>query len=227
LPKSVRNDFYYYLVAVDTSFNRSPRSAYATATLPDVTPPERPFIESVDYSQEGIIVQWTQNVESDLSGYHVYRSDSAGGNSKRININLLAPYTYRYTDRSAVPNQLYYYNIEALDNVNNVSPRSADAFAKWHIDKELKDQIHLKIRSKRRRQVNRLEWSSISPSELKGYIIFRGQNERVVKPLTGIIKDTNTYSDKVEKDVGYFYQVRAYTTSGQVIYSPKVEQTIN
>ncbi|MFH2095088.1 MAG: hypothetical protein ABIJ16_05255, partial [Bacteroidota bacterium] len=40
LPKEAKNKFFYKIVAVDTSYNRSQMSRFAQATMPDVMPPK-------------------------------------------------------------------------------------------------------------------------------------------------------------------------------------------
>lgn len=227
LPKVVKNDFYYYIVAVDTSFNRSPDSKFATAVLPDVTPPEEPFIERIEYSDDGIIIHWTQNVEPDLAGYNVYRSDSINGSREKVNIEPLAAFSFRYVDRSALPNKQYYYSLRAIDDVGNVSAIAKDEAAFWYQNVVIEEPLLLKIKTKKRSRTNRLQWNLIDDPTIKGYIVFRGPSKRVVKPVTKVMAEKFSYTDKVEKDKDYFYQVRAYTTSGQVIYSEIIETKIN
>ena len=227
LPEVVKNDFYYYIVALDTSFNRSPDSEFATAVLPDVTPPEEPFIERIEYSKEGISIIWTQNVEVDLTGYNVFRKDSLGGEEIQVNVDLLPGFSFRYIDRSARPNQDYHYSVRAYDTSGNASATTNYSKAYWHQDVQIAEELSLKIKTRKRRKVNQLEWNTIERSGIKGYIVFRGPSERVVKPLSGILRSQFSFTDKVDKGAEYFYQVRAYTTSGQVIASDIIESSIN
>lgn len=228
LPKSVKNEFLYFVVAVDTSFNRSGPSHHAIGALPDVTPPESPFISRVDYNEEGIVVQWSPNVEEDLAGYHIYRMDSSSGAGySRMNIDTLGAQVYRYVDRSADANKDYYYLLEAMDRAGNVSERSAPVFAKSYEEEAVEEELSLKIRTKRRRKTNRLEWNAISSVEVKGYVLYRGASTRTLKPLSGIIKAGTAYTDKVDSESGYYYQLRAYTLTGQVIYSPTITYNMN
>ncbi|WP_421875091.1 fibronectin type III domain-containing protein [Marinoscillum sp.] len=227
LPKVVKNDFFYYVVAVDTSFNRSPDSDFATAVLPDVTPPEQPFIESVDYTEEGIQLTWTGNVETDLAGYHILRSDSTGGRGQQVNVDALPIFSTRYLDRSASPNQEYFYSVVAFDKAGNISSNLNPTQAYWYQNFEVTEELELKIKSKRRNKTNKLEWDPLESNMVKGYIVFRGPSERVVKPLTGVLREKFTFTDKVERDQDYFYQVRAYTQTGQVIASDIIETRIN
>ncbi|WP_258100480.1 fibronectin type III domain-containing protein [Marinoscillum pacificum] len=227
LPKVVKNDFYYYIVAIDTSFNRSPDSEFATAVLPDVTPPEQPFIESIDYTEEGIVINWTRNVELDLSGYNVLRADSAKGEFRQINLEPLPTFSTRYTDRSANPNQEYFYVMQAVDQTGNKSVKEQSSSAFWYQLKEVEESLTLKIKTKKRAKTNRLEWNLIDDNSIKGYMVFRGPSKRVVKPLTNVLDEKFSYNDRVEKGKEYFYQVRAYTTSGQVIYSEILETRMN
>lgn len=220
LPENVKNEFFYYLVAIDTSFNRSPPSDFATAVLPDVTPPEQPFIERVTYTDEAIAVHWTSNVESDLAGYHVYRSDSSQQDFARVNQRLLPPYSFRYIDRSAEPNVDYYYRLSALDSTGNESIPSEHAYARLQVQERVSATLELSLKSRKRKKVNRLQWNE-PDVPVKGYIVYRGPSERTIKPITGIIRNQTEYTDQVKKGDAYFYQVRAYTLSGEVIYSQK------
>lgn len=228
LPENVKNEFYYYLVAVDTSYNRSKPSGYATSSLPDVTPPEKPFIKLVDYTNEGIVVEWSPNVEDDLAGYHIYRADSnANASYTRLDVNVLQPVTFRYIDRSAVANKDYLYRLRSIDEAGNLSAYSDPAFARYYQEEVVEEALSLKLKHKKRKRTNRLEWNAITSTEIKGYMLFRGRSKRTMKPYTELLKDKTIYTDKVDKDTEHFYQVRAYTQAGQVIYSPIIEYESN
>ncbi|WP_147302883.1 fibronectin type III domain-containing protein [Marinoscillum furvescens] len=220
LPENVKNEFYYYVVAVDTSFNRSPPSDFATAVLPDVTPPEQPFIEQITYTAEGVVVHWTSNVEPDLAGYHIYRSDSSQQNFIQVNQRLLPSYSFRYIDRSAEANEDYFYRLSAVDSTGNESNYSVPAFARNQVLEPVEASLELSLKTKKRKKINKLQWNELKVP-VKGYIVYRGTTERSIKPISGIIKNQTEYTDHVKKGDAYFYQVRAYTPSGEVIYSQK------
>jgi fibronectin type 3 domain-containing protein len=222
LPKNVKNEFFYFLVAIDTSFNRSQPSAIATAVLPDVVAPERPVISQVGYSDEGIIVNWTRNVEEDFAGYHLYRFDSLHPEGTQVNQALIAKSSFRFIDRTADGNTEYQYRLEAIDSLGNISPLSEAAYAFRREESLLEGQLIVKLKSQKRKKINRLEWSEIDPKLIRGYVVFRGETERSIKPITGLVAATNFIDKDLKKDA-YVYQVRAYSIPGKVIISRTVE----
>ncbi|WOK06403.1 hypothetical protein RT717_25335 [Imperialibacter roseus] len=222
LPKNVKNEFFYFLVAIDTSFNRSQPSAIATAVLPDVVAPERPVINQVGYSDEGIIVNWTRNVEEDLAGYHLYRFDSLHPEGTQVNQALIAKSSFRFIDRTADGNTEYQYRLAAIDSLANISPLSEAAYAFRREELLLEAQLTVKLKSQKRKKTNWLEWSEIDPKLIRGYVVFRGESERSIKPITGLLASTS-FVDKDLKKEAYVYQVRAYSIPGKVIISRTVE----
>ncbi len=223
LPKNVKNKFFYFLVAIDTSYNRSKPSSIATAVLPDVVAPEQPTISQIGYSEEGIIVNWTRNVEGDLVGYHLYRIDTLNPLGSQVNVALIARGSFRFIDRTAEPNLPYHYRLQAVDSTGNISNYSEPAYAFMYEEKAIATELTLKLKRQKRKKTNRLEWTEIDPGYIKGYIVFRGQSEKSVRPITGMLNGATSFPDRGLQKETYVYQVRAYAHSGQVIYSRMVE----
>lgn len=223
LPKNVKNEIFYYVMAVDTSYNISERSAYVSGRMPDILAPEKPFVKSVTYEGGNIVLEWIPNVDSDLAGYHIYRSDTTHVFA-RINVNLLSGSIYRYTDRDNEANKDYFYYLEALDSVGNVSLGSKEMYAR-RVEKNTipATEIALKLKHNKRRKSNRLTWQSVELADMKGYVVYRGESQNKLKPLTGLIKSTAHVDKRLNREKGaeYYYQIRAYD-SGNIVYSQKV-----
>lgn len=69
-----------------------------------------------------VIVEWDTASELDIAGYNVYRSTSHSGPFEKVNSQLipasqdpLAGGSYRYTDELVAADQLYYYELEAIE----------------------------------------------------------------------------------------------------------------
>jgi hypothetical protein len=74
-----------------------------------------------------IALDWTNNAESDLRGYHVYRATTSGGAYTKITTETVATSDYLDTQRPAgVP---FFYKVTAVDFSGNESPQSAFATA--------------------------------------------------------------------------------------------------
>ncbi|WP_100657565.1 endonuclease [Alteromonas flava] len=85
----------------------------------DTTPPSAPTGLTASSEQTAVSLSWDINNESDLAGYHVYRSTSSGAGYSRITGSLLSAATYN--DSSAAANTTYFYVVAAVDNSNNQS----------------------------------------------------------------------------------------------------------
>lgn len=88
----------------------------------DTTPPATPNNLLASGGSNEITLSWSPNSDSDLAGYHIYRSESASGNYIRINSALHT--TTNYTDSSLASNTTYFYKITAVDTSNNESSTS-------------------------------------------------------------------------------------------------------
>ena len=67
-------------------------------------------------------LSWSINVEPDLAGYRVYRSEQQGTLGEALNAELVATPAYR--DGSAVSGKKYWYSVKALDRAGNESKAS-------------------------------------------------------------------------------------------------------
>lgn len=68
-------------------------------------------------------LSWAINSETDIAGYHVYRSEQEGTPGTRLNTEVLLTPAFR--DMNAVPGRLYFYSVTAVDRTGNESAASA------------------------------------------------------------------------------------------------------
>jgi hypothetical protein len=95
----------------DTYAPAVPQGLVAAVVTPDPNgPPE------VDLS-------WSINIETDLAGYHVYRSEQESTPGQLVTPDLLLSPAYR--DTSVQPGQRYWYSVTAVDRSGNESAPSA------------------------------------------------------------------------------------------------------
>jgi hypothetical protein len=207
-----KNTFFYFVVAVDTSYNRSISSDFVSGKMPDILAPEKPFIKDISYGDGNVVVEWIRNVDSDLIGYHLYRSDTSMSFS-RVNINMLGRETFRYADRSAEANTDYYYCLVASDSAGNTSIPSKQVYARRIVenDADAAGKISLRIKSNKKKKKSALAWEHKEISaNISGYVVFRGENEEDLKPITGLIQSKNYTDTTSDNNAAYYYQVRAY-----------------
>ena len=68
-------------------------------------------------------LSWTINLETDMAGYHVYRSEREDTRGELLTPNLLPTPSYR--DTSVSKGQRYWYTVTAVDRAGNESTPSA------------------------------------------------------------------------------------------------------
>lgn len=75
---------------------------------------------------ESVKLEWSANTETDLEGYNIYRSETAGGPYFTIARNVK---TNSFVDNSTTINGQYFYVIKAVDKSLNRSPYSVEVSA--------------------------------------------------------------------------------------------------
>ncbi len=124
---------YVYIVRsviqVDGNELESSDSQPVTVTPRDTFPPATPqgLVAAVlPGSAPGTFVvdlSWSINLETDLAGYHVYRSEQEGTRGQLVTPDLLP--MPAVCDTSVQPGRRYWYTVTAVDRAGNESPPSA------------------------------------------------------------------------------------------------------
>jgi Fibronectin type III domain len=91
----------------------------------DIFPPAAPTGLRVVSAPRSIELTWNRNTEPDLAGYRIYRA-LAGGAFEKIADTSQVP---AYSDSKIAAGKSYRYEIAAVDQAGNESPRSAPAEA--------------------------------------------------------------------------------------------------
>src|SRR5204862_4772412 len=111
---------FYQVTAVDLSGNESAAATISATRQIDTTPPAPPVNLVASPSTSGIRLDWANNMEVDLAGYNVYRSDSFSGDYVKLNTSGLLD-TSDYFDTAAPEKVASYYKITAVDSSGNES----------------------------------------------------------------------------------------------------------
>ena len=126
-----------YLYTVRTVINvennslESGDSIAAIVTPRDIFPPAAPqdlvaaVLPGASPGSLEVDLSWSINLETDLAGYRVYRSEEQGTRGKLLTSDLLPTPAYR--DTSVEPGHRYWYSVTAVDRAGNESSPSAPA----------------------------------------------------------------------------------------------------
>jgi hypothetical protein len=116
---------------VDGNALESADSVAAIVTPKDIFPPAPPQAVVAVLVSVGTPpalqadLSWSPNVETDLAGYRVYRSEKEGTKGQLLTLELLPAPAYR--DMSVMPGHRYWYSVTAVDRDANESEPSAPA----------------------------------------------------------------------------------------------------
>ncbi len=93
----------------------------------DIYPPAEPTGLQAVFSSVGqkpfVDLNWAPNMESDLTGYNVFRR-VAGGEPAKLNQQIVQVPSFR--DDTVVLGKTYFYSVSAVDARSNESPRSTE-----------------------------------------------------------------------------------------------------
>ena len=124
---------YVYIVRsvlpVESTSVESVDSESLTITPRDTFPPAVPqglvaaVLPGSTPNTTVVDLSWSINLETDLAGYHVYRSEQEGTRGQLVTPDLLPTPALR--DTSVVPGHHYWYSVTAVDRAGNESAPSA------------------------------------------------------------------------------------------------------
>jgi hypothetical protein len=117
------------VIPADSGTIESADSVPAIVASPDIYPPAVPqglLAAVVTPDPSGppeVDLSWSINTETDLAGYHVYRSEQEGTPGPLLTPDLLLSPAYR--DTSVRPGHRYWYAVTAVDRTGNESAPTA------------------------------------------------------------------------------------------------------
>ncbi|MFT3738776.1 MAG: hypothetical protein QM786_08450 [Breznakibacter sp.] len=222
LPRNARNYFFYKVAAMDSAMNRSEYSVPGKAQMPDVTPPVLPVIIDARPKGDYISVEWIANREPDLAGYELFRFTDGPKDKEKINTGLLAPSVTRFTDRTVIPDTLYYYALQAIDSTGNRSPFSESFPGKLPGNRENEEKSEiLKFTAKKPLfgKYTKLQWTANTTDSFLGYALFR-RNSPDAEPVRVLnLTPDHEFSDYDKNKLNVEYQLRLFHKSGIVVKS--------
>ena len=128
-----------YLYTVRTVIPGDGSPVESSDSAPVIVAPRDIFPPAVPQSLEAAVIvgsptnapevdlSWSLNSETDLAGYHVYRSEQQGTPGQLVTPDLLLSPAYR--DTSVQPGHLYWYSVTAVDRSGNESAPSVPVAA--------------------------------------------------------------------------------------------------
>jgi O-glycosyl hydrolase len=121
---NVAQTYYYVVTAVDKCSAESGYSDEASALPFDATAPAAPTGLVSQAGNSTVSLDWNDNLEEDVNGYNVYRSQTSGSGYVRVNDTLVS--SSDYIDNTVFNQTTYYYVVTAVDIYSNESGFSSE-----------------------------------------------------------------------------------------------------
>lgn len=109
--------YSFRAIAKDESGNTSEYSTVYKYTIDSVAPSVTNV--SCEAGEESITIKWNSGMESDLSGFYIYRRTENGSYSKIGSLSKKNQQKYEYINYNLNSNTKYMYKVVALDSVGN------------------------------------------------------------------------------------------------------------
>ncbi|MFH1032654.1 MAG: hypothetical protein V1767_08860 [Chloroflexota bacterium] len=197
---------YYYVVrAQDNGSLESGNSNQASATATNIAP-AAPTGLAATPGAEQIILDWNDNIETDLSGYNVYRGTVSGGPYSKINGSLVT--SSNYTNTGLYGGGTYYYVVTAADNVSAESGYSGQASA---TASNAAPSAPTGLTATPGAEQISLDWNDNTEPDIAGYNVYRGTvSGGPYSKINGSLVTSSNYTNIQLYGGGtYYYVVRA------------------
>jgi hypothetical protein len=193
----------------NVAYNQPPHTGFylgADMFVPDsLRPPSAPMNVLASALNDTVKLQWSENLESDLAGYHVYRSKNRQGPFGKLTAEVLAE--NNFTDTAVFNDTAYYYAVAAVDTSDNESRFSLIIKAIPSIRPDMPFGIYT------RNDAGKLKlfWAPDTTGRVTGYNIYRAESEGGDYILLNAIPVTgNEYLDSPLSDnATHYYVIRS------------------
>ncbi len=215
---NTKNLYNYYVIAIDSSYNRSNYSQAVSAKLPDITSPEPPFIKSILPSEMGLTVLWNPSYDTDIKLYRIIRQSDQ--DTVQVQLNK---FSTSYIDQNVDHKVIYSYFITCTDSTGNESAKSNVVFARAN---DYKSNMELNFHGNYSKENDAIElsWDNLGDSTIEGYVVLK-KLDQVWKPCSGLIK-VNEFNDK-KINTQNSYQISVIGKKGLLFKSSPISVSTN
>ena len=197
-PEKASTKFIYKVSAIDQSFNES-KKAEVWVQLPDVVPPNAPFLDSAILRENKVVLKWNLLPNEAIMSYDVYRVFE--NKKEKLNVNSLIQDSF--TDDKLGKKGVYQYFIQAVDSAKLASEPSNSLYVS-SVSSNAKTVVKLIAKQDIRTKKVQLEIVGIKSDEIQSFKLFRKLGNSGFKILSNRFSNT-TFMDETSES-GKIYQ---------------------
>lgn len=220
--KTLTEEIFYKIVAVDFNGNPSTYSEVLRVKKPDVIPPVAPVLSNIEATDKGVRLSWAPCPSPDAAGFQLYRRPVEGGEWKVL---LEMPATQlAFTDTTATAGTLFEYYMVAKDDDGLRSEPSAPVTGRVYHNARPKGLDRLTLNADKDKLFTTLSW--LVPSEKTTQIfVYKAADNGDLRLITSLQGIENQFIDEeIEKGKRYRYAVKlAYPTGAESAMSETKE----
>lgn len=207
VPPSSQSRYAYRIVAVDRAWNRSKPSKTVIARMPDRVPPQAPNLLRLTQTPKGVRLEWTPNVEEDLAGYRIERSEAGGRFLPLTKGKPIAVDARNFVDTRVKSGRIYRYRLIALDEAGNRS-RPSTTLSIRVLDLEAPEPPAIR-RIVQKQDGLEIHWRPSKDRDIKRQILYRRRGKEHPVILADLKPNVGRYLDRrVEAGETYTYFIR-------------------
>jgi fibronectin type 3 domain-containing protein/endonuclease I len=182
-----------------------PNTNQTLRVVGDTSPPSRPAGLVIQSDSALITLNWTDNSESDLAGYFVYRATVSGG--PYVARSATAIVSSAYSDTSVSNGTTYFYVVTSLDRAGNESPESDEVSATPADTTPPASPVDLVAVSSDGKIT--LDWADNTEVDLDGYDVYRALSSGGPYSPLSSTQTSAAVDESVTNGTTYFYVVTA------------------
>lgn len=170
--------YEYYITAVDPAGRESANSEIVRVASDEKMPPSAPNGLTAAASDNFVFLSWNVATEINIAGYNIYRKESVGSDSTKLNSKLLEYAKPVFTDSTALYGKRYFYFVTSVSD-NNLESILSQVASIYLEDLIAPEPIVIKSGSVDNRFV-RLEFEKSKSDDALLYKVFRGEKKDVM-----------------------------------------------
>ena len=207
--KTLTEEMYFYVVAVDYSYNPSKRSEIIKVQKPDMVPPQASFFGKYTVSEEGIYFEWIKSKSLDVVDISLMRKTV---DSEWQKVEDFDASQKSYLDKNVMGGKYYEYSLITTDDAGN------ETFPKKNLGLEaltpffIADVENFNIEKNNGQVVLSWEFQDVSTHE---FILYKKTNDGKLKTLKRIAGQNNYADVSVSKKNNYSYAIKAKAKDGR------------
>ncbi len=211
--KTLTEEIFYCINAVDVNFSRSEFSDTLRLERPDMIAPTSIVFGDFKIDKEGITLNWSNSSSTDVVKYILYRKEE-DGEFAEIKAIPVSPALTTFKDIAVESNKLYTYTMVTVDDAGLRSENAYPVTLKMR-NKEVKKEVSaISVKKDEEKGFINVSWE-YPTAQVHKFILYRAVNGKNFMTYKTLEPSVNSYEDNfVKAGSTYEYTVKVQFKNG-------------